>query len=208
MEKQYIYSAPDLILERRNMFYPIDKFPFLEQIRRNVDAIAMEFEAQMKTPLLHNFMHSEEPEIHAHSDYWIKEGGFSSGQIGYDARDGSWGSFPLYKKGFPIKWYDVEKTFPKTFANVMTVPNVNFSAFFKIAPGAGTKEHKHAQQNLIFHLCLFDIEGHSVLTCNGEEKVLSKKGDCAVFDYSKAHSSFNFAKQTRINLIIDFTADL
>lgn len=186
------------------MFYEIENFPFLKNMVNNVDLFAEEFLRQKGQPFISDFLNAPLPELNSHSQYWIKENGIDSSQIGYDARDGSWSSFPLYKKGFPIKWYEVEKAFPLISEGISKVPDLNFSAFFRLAPGSGTKEHRHAAANLIFHLCLSDVDGESVLACDGKEKIISKKGDYALFDYSKPHSSFNSGKTDRINLIVDF----
>lgn len=186
------------------MFYDIKKFPFLKELVDNVDLFADEFSRQKEQAFISDFLNAPLPELNSHSQYWIKENGIDSSQIGYDARDGSWSSFPLYKKGFPIKWYNVEETFPLIHQRIKNVPKLNFSAFFRLAPDSGTKEHQHTASNFIFHLCLFDVDGESVLTCDGKEKVIRKKGDYALFDYAKPHSSFNFGKTDRINLIVDF----
>lgn len=187
------------------MFYDIRLFPFLESIVSNVDAIAHEFELRKNEPFMADFVNAPLPELKSHTEHWIKESGIDAANTGYDARDGSWSSFPLYKKGFPIKWYDAENSFPVAFKHILNVPGVNFSSFFRLAPGSGTKEHAHKLSNLIFHLCLFDVEGDSVLSCDGEDKIIKKKGDYAIFDYSKPHSSFNYGKNDRINFAIDFS---
>lgn len=186
------------------MFYDIKEFPFLEAILRDTDKLAAELEAKMKLPFMENFFATTLPDLNSHTEHWIRENGLEASQSGYDARDGSWASFPLYKKGFPIKWYDVHDSFPETIARIERVPSVNFAAFFKITPGSGTLEHAHNESNLIFHLCLSDVGGESVITCNGEQKIIRQKGDWCIFDYSLPHSSFNSGSKDRINLIIDF----
>jgi hypothetical protein len=187
------------------MFYDVNDFSFLRPFLERSALLSEEFRKQAGTPLLHNFMHATQAEIHSHVDYWIKEGGFAEEQIGYDARDGSWSSFPVYKKGFPIKWYKAEETFPLLSSMLQDVPGLNFSALFRIAPQSGSKEHTHQQKNLIFHLCLCAPEGESVILCDGEKKVLSRRGDHVLFDYSRPHSSFNYGTKDRINLVIDFS---
>lgn len=187
------------------MFYDINNYPFLKPIQDNIDVIVDEFNAQKKKELMQDFLNSTIPEIKSHTQYWIKEGGFDETQIGYDARDGSWASFPLFKKGFPIKWYNVNESFPETIKLIESVPNVNFASFFRLGPNSGAKRHQHLQSNLIFHLCLTDLNNDSELECNGEKKIFRKKGDWCLFNYSLPHSSFNFATENRINLVIDFT---
>lgn len=187
------------------MFYPIDNYSFLKNIRDNVDVIANELTAQLGQDLMADFINSKVPELNSHTHYWIKEGGFDETQIGYDARDGSWASFPLFKKGFPIKWYEVEKIFPETHHLISQVPNANFASFFRLGPNSGAKRHQHLQSNLIFHLCLVDLDKDSELECNGEKVIFRKKGDWCLFNYSMPHSSFNHSTNDRINLVIDFT---
>jgi len=187
------------------MFYnPLD-FPFLARIIDNKQAIINEFTAKIKSDLLHNFLQDEVPILHSHTEYWIKEGGFDSETIGYDSRIGTFGSFPLFKKGFPIKWCDIESEFPVMLSHIKSVPKVNFSALSRLGINSGLDEHVHCNKNLIFHLCLTDVQGISILRCNGKERVLSRPGDYALFDYSLPHSSFNYGKSDRINLAIDFS---
>jgi aspartyl/asparaginyl beta-hydroxylase (cupin superfamily) len=186
------------------MFYDIKDFPFLENIVANTDLLALELESKMNLPFMANFFATTLPDLNSHTEHWIRENGLEAEQAGYDARNGSWASFPLYKKGFPIKWYDVNTEFPETISLINSIPKVNFAAFFKITPGSGTQEHVHLESNLIFHLCLSDVGGESVITCNGKNKIIKQKGDFCLFDYSLPHSSFNYGKKDRINLIIDF----
>lgn len=187
------------------MFQSIDAFPELLKIKSSFETITKEFELQRDRELMKEFILSALPDIHSHTQYWIKEGGFDETQIGYDARDGSWASFPLFKKGFPIKWYDPESTFPETLKMIQSVPGVNFAAFFRLGPGSGAKRHTHIQSNLIFHLCLTDLDADSELECDGKKTFFRKKGDHCLFNYSLPHSSFNPSHQNRINLVIDFT---
>jgi hypothetical protein len=187
------------------MFYKIEDFSFLIEICKQLKSIQAEFEAQRHNPILRDFYFDKNPVIHSHTEYWIKEGGFDADTVGYDSRIGTFGSLPLYKTGFPIKWFDVHSLFPSIIQHIIDVPNVNFAAFSRLGPNSGLDEHVHAQSNLIFHLCLTDTEGHSVLRCNGEERILSKPGDYALFDYSLPHSSFNYGKADRVNLAIDFS---
>jgi hypothetical protein len=187
------------------MFYPIEKYPILKSIQEKNALIVSEFNSQKEKEFMKNFMTAKLPDLNSHTEYWIKEGGFDETQIGYDARDGSWASFPLFKKGFPIKWYDVEECFPETINLIRAVPGVNFASFFRLGPNSGAKRHSHLPSNLIFHLCLVDLDKDSELECNNVKTVFRKKGDHCLFNYSLPHSSFNFSNENRINLVIDFT---
>jgi hypothetical protein len=192
------------------MFYDINQFPFLIELKNNVDVIINEFNQQYKsTTLLSEFANypMEKPlnERTKQIENWVLENGFHPEQTGYDARNGEWTAFPLLKKNEVIDWYEAPKSFPKTFNLIKDIPNLNLAAFFRLASDAGTKEHKHTQKNLIFHLCLTDLDGESKMNCNGQTFILKKKGDFCLFDYSQPHSSFNYAVNERINLAIDFT---
>lgn len=192
------------------MFYDIKQFSFLETIRDNFEIVLNEFKKNYKvTPLMDHFaFHPQELPLHNKTkeiENWVYENGFHPEQTGYDARNGEWTAFPLFKKDEPINWYDVKKSFPETFQLVKDIPNLNLAAFFRLAPGSGTKNHHHTQRNLIFHLCMTDLDGESIMNCNGDSRKLNKKGDWCLFDYSKEHSSFNFSDKERINLAIDFT---
>lgn len=187
------------------MFNDIQSYPFLKVIHSKTEIIVKEFNSQKGKEFMKNFMTAALPEINSHTDYWIKEGGFDETQIGYDARDGSWASFPLFKNGFPIKWYDVDECFPETIKLIRAVPGVNFASFFRLGPNSGAKRHSHLQSNLIFHLCLVDLDNDSELECNDVKTTFRKQGDHCLFNYSLPHSSFNYASIDRINLVIDFT---
>lgn len=189
------------------MFYDISEFPFLEKILKNADAIANEFGQKKDDPLLQNLMHDTTPIHNRHIEYWAKDGGFHVDQIGYDVGYGNAMPFVLFKKGFPIKQYDPHQMLPYTMEQILTVPGINFSAFFRLPPAGGTNEHVHIPKNLIFHLCLFDMVGESVMRCDGQEKIMKARGDYAIFDYTKPHSSFNYGQTSRLNLVIDFTPE-
>lgn len=192
------------------MFLDIKDFPALKYLVDHVDDYALEFENNYKNNnLLHEFLTSKPREfIPNHIKYWTRENGIYPDQIGYEDEDVALIAFPLYKTGFPINWYDPIKAFPKLYEDILKVNGINFSAFFRLSPGLEVLEHAHNQANYIFHLCLFDIDGESKLICNGHEKILKKKGDYALFDYSLPHSSINRSKTERINLVIDFTPKL
>ncbi len=188
------------------MFYDPSKLDFLRLLTENVDVISEEFIwAKDKIAELKKFMNDENPELFSHVDHWTIETGIHSDILGYDSRNGAWGAFPLFKVGFPIKWYDVEDYFPKTLALIENVPDVFFSSLVRLGPQSGTKKHRHSIPHLVFHLSLLDHDnGGSYITC-GEEKIdFSKKGDFCLFDYRVEHSSFNHSDVDRVNLVVDF----
>jgi hypothetical protein len=187
------------------MFYSINQFPFLESIRSRVDEIAVEFnEAKKELPQLSEFMLSRKPELYSHTDYWTKETGITEDKIGYDARNGTWGAFPIFKEGFPIKWYSVNDFFPTTIKLIESVPDVYFSSFMRLSPGSKAAPHQHQLSHLIFHLALFDNKIGSSLTCGDSTIHFRNKGDYAIFDYRNIHSSENYGLEERIHLTIDF----
>lgn len=187
------------------MFYSIDNFPFLKPFIDQADLISTEFStARKNVQALNAFMLDELPELYSHTDYWSKETGIDGDTLGYDARNGTWGAFPIYKKGFPIKWYDVNKELPIISSLLKDVPELSFSSFMRLGPNSGTAPHAHKLSHLIFHLALFDNPDTSFLKCNEEEITFSKKGQYAIFDYSNMHSSFNSGKIDRVHLTIDF----
>ena len=100
------------------------------------------------------------------------------------------------------------KYFPLTTGLVADVPALNFCSFFRLAPGAEVLEHRHRHRNLIFHLVLDDLDGDDcMITCGGQSRRTSRRGDWVLFDYSQPHSSFNRTTRSRINIILDFTPD-
>ena len=187
------------------MYADYSKYPFLVNLINNVDVIAKEFEdAEQKFKYVSEFKNDKNPTIYNHADYWIKENKFHPDNIGYEARDGVWAAFPVYKIGFPIEWYNVKEQFPNVHLLLKQIPNLYFSCFMRLDSMAKTTAHKHLMKNLIFHLLLHDLDKPCVFNVNGEEKILQKKGDALLFNYSEEHSSINLASYTRINFTIDF----
>jgi hypothetical protein len=189
------------------MFYSINQFPFLISIREKVNEISQEFQNAIdKLPQLKEFMQNKEPELYSHVWYWAKETEILKEYTGYDPRpdNGAWGAFPLFKEGFPIKWYNVYEIFPVTIKLVESVPDVYFSSFMRLSPGASGKPHKHAFSHLIFHLNLFDLDKGSIIECGNQKAFLKKKGDYAIFNYKNTHNSENMSSIDRVHLVIDF----
>lgn len=187
------------------MFYDIKQFPFLQTILDNIDIIIEEFENSTNIELLNDFKHNDYPEINSHILYYAKDQSITLEDLGYDFRNESWGAFPLYKNGYEIKWYNVLEHFPKTLQLISNVPNTYFSAFVKLIKNNGILPHKHNDKNIIFHVCLYDLDGYSELYCGEQKKVLKNKGDWAIFDTSIEHHSFNFSNTNRINFVVDFS---
>lgn len=191
------------------MFYDLSEFPFLKKILENRDIIQKEFELNYAHPILMKHFANAPKEYPFYEEAeainkWVTENNIHPAQKGYDSRIGEWTAFPLYKRNYEIKWYNPKKEFPNTLKLLQDIPKINLAGFFRIKPNSGTKEHAHSQKHFIFHLCLTDLIGESEIICEGERKVLCKKGDWCLFDYSKLHSSFNFSSNDRINFIIDF----
>ncbi len=190
------------------MFYRIEQFPYLQKIREHCSLISREFETAVGAlPELNDFMQKKLPETYSHIDYWIRETGIDEETVGYDSRKGIWGAFPLFKEGFPIKWYDVNVHFPRSISLVSGVDKVYFSSFMRLGPGSGTAAHAHKLSHLIFHLALFDNPGGSELTCGTQTAYFEKQGDYCIFDYSNLHSSQNHGTLDRIHLTVDFRCE-
>lgn len=193
------------------MLYDPNDFSFLKNIISKVDILSNEYlEAYNKIKELKEFFKDGEmPPVYSHFDYWVRESGFDHTQIGYDARGANpVGGFPLYKKGFPIKWMDVPSVFPGTHELLMEVKNIHFAQYAIMAPGSHILPHKHTTQgSFIFHINLFDLSGESVFIAGNERTIIKKKGDCFIFNPIDEHESINSSKSYRINLMIDFRPD-
>ena len=102
------------------MFIELDQFPQLQNMVKHVDILAVEFENQYKkTSLLHEFLTSKPGQfVPTHIEYWTRENGIYPDQIGYTAEDVALVAFPIFKKGFPIKWYDPQTAFPKLYSEM------------------------------------------------------------------------------------------
>lgn len=188
------------------MFYDFENIDYLKRMIENVDLIQNELLKAMKSvPELNDFMNDDMPVIHSHLEHWLRENKLDLETLGYDPRNGSWGAFPIFKKGFPIKWYDSPKEFPEIFKLINGVPNPYFASFMKLRANSITKEHAHNMPgHLIFHINLFDIDNYTVLKCGDETMSFSKKGDSCLFDYNLSHAPSSFSKDNRINFAIDF----
>lgn len=186
-------------------FIDYTKYSFLNDIVNNIDIISEEFnKANTSLKELSLFTNDINPIVHHHVDYWIKDNKFHPEDIGYEARQGVWVAFPLYKMGYPINWYQVKEHFPNIYNLLKNVPNLNFSSFMRLDSQAKTTPHKHQMKNYIFHVLLNDLDKPCIFNVDGTEKTLIHKGDALMFNYSKEHSSYNTASQTRITLTIDF----
>lgn len=187
------------------MFIDYNKIEFLRNIVVNVNDLSGEFiKAQNQLVELKKFVNDSDPIFHHHVDYWIRDNKFHPDDVGYEVREGVWCSFPLYKMGFPINWYDLKTIFPVTYNILSTVPNLNFSSYMRLDPNAKTTSHKHLMKNYIFHVLLFDLDAPCVFYVNGKEKSIQKKGDAVLFDYSLEHSSHNTSTFKRFDFTIDF----
>ena len=110
----------------------LQRYPYLQAFIDNVGLIADEYKAASSNlnELKYFFKNDEMPTVYNHFDYWVKESGFDTGDIGYDARgEKPVGAFPLFKKGFPINWYNVQEHFPLIYKMLMDVPGLHFAQF-------------------------------------------------------------------------------
>lgn len=190
-------------------YYEIEEYPFLKQIIANIDIIGDELKNALKKDKEVQYVvtpKDDDPNyLDGYTNYWVEDNGFTAEQIGYDIREGGYFSMALFKKGYKIKSIDVEKNFPKTIKILQEIPNIYFAAFFKMNAHSVLNSHTHTRRHLIFHLLMNDLEnGVCRMTVNGEEKIISKKGDTVLFDYSLEHGTTNESDSDRYNLAIDF----
>lgn len=188
------------------MFYSVEEYPFLQEIIAKREVINQEFQNAMKDKFLYGVVNATDEEfLHHYTNYWARDNGFSKEQIGYDIREGHYHTLPLFKKDFPVKYFDVVAFFPETSKIIQKIPNLHFSGFFKMFGKSKLGMHTHNRRHLIFHILLNDLEdGDCVITVNGETKALRNKGDHMLFDYSYEHGTENFSSTPRLNFIVDF----
>ncbi len=188
------------------MFLDPLKIPFLDELISNKELLFSEFEnAKKSEQSLSEFLETKDPTFPNHTKYWVLENYLDADQTGYDLRNGLWSAYPLFKKNFPISWYPVEKRFPLLTTLFKKNPAIEFACFMRLESLAETKPHVHSRQHLIFHLLMNDLDNDGcIFTCNGHVKLLRKKGEFLMFDYSLEHSTQNTASVDRINLVIDF----
>lgn len=188
------------------MFYDINKFPALKVIQDNCSVINQELtEAIERDDKVRLIMNPDDIGVEHYTEFWAKENGFHRDQLGYDIRKGEYAAMAIFKKGFPIKHFNVEELFPRTTELLKTVENLEYSAIFKMYPKTKVDSHTHLRSHLIFHLLLNDLEnGDYYLRCKDESKRIKSKGDYMIFDYSNEHESENSSDSDRYHLIIDF----
>lgn len=190
------------------MFHNQNNFPFLATFKENAHLIAEEYtKAYQAIPELNSFFDGVNmPPVYSHFDYWVKESGFDIGQIGYDSRgDKPVGGFPLFKKGFPVKWMDVPAHFPFTMKLLAGVEKLHFAQFAIASPGSAILPHKHKTQSLIFHVNLFDLKGGDALfKVEDETFTFSKQGEAFLFDPALNHASENNSDSFRVTLMFEF----
>lgn len=188
------------------MFYNINDFPYLLNIKNDLDSILKDVNnAYLTNDYFKNFIDGKELFYSSHIEWYARDQGIHSEQLGIDiTQNGAWSGFPLYKKNFPIKWYNPQEYFPAIIKHLTKVPNVYFSAIVKLQSKSNLLEHKHTNSHIAFHLCLYDLDDDSVITCNHKNTILRNKGDYAIFDTGLPHASYNNASIQRINLAIGF----
>ena len=185
-------------------FYNIDDFGYLKYFKDHFSQIQEEYQnAQNLIPEFHAFINNENCEFPSHTLYWLEENGIYD-----DPRNGIWEAFPVYKNGFPVKWYDAPSTFKTLFKGFDNIPGFKSCFFFKLGPDSETFEHSHIDNNLIMHISMQDTNGPCILNCEGEDRSLAKVGDSLLFNNSKKHYTYNKGTADRISLIIDIASPL
>lgn len=188
------------------MFNDPKDIDFLNELVNNQERVFSEFElAKISEHNFAHFLNSSKPEFTNHTKFWLKENTLDAEQTGYDLRTGIWGAFPLYKKNFPITWFDVKNAFPYLTDFCEKHSEIEFACFMRLEAGNRVQMHSHSRQHLIFHLLMNELDNKGCeFTCGNEAKTLLHKGDTLLFDYSLPHSSYNSSSLDRINLVIDF----
>ena len=141
------------------MFIDYSRFDFLNSVVDNIDVISGEFKAVSKTDFFKTFLYHEKPPIYNHVEYWTRDNKLHPDDLGYDIPNGIWASFPLYKIGFPINWYNVKAHFPETLKLLKHTPGLNYVSFMRLDAGAIATAHKHLMKDYIFHVLMHDIDG-------------------------------------------------
>lgn len=188
------------------MFSNPSDIHFLNILTDDKELVFNEFlNARAIEPSFDFFLKTNSPDFPNHTKFWLTENTIDAEQTGYDLRTGIWGAFPLYKKGFPVKWFDVKKAFPYLSHFFENTNEIEFACFMRLGAGEKIEKHAHSRQHLIFHMLMNELDNKGCeFTCGEEKKTLLHKGDVLMFDYSLQHASFNASSFDRINLVIDF----
>jgi hypothetical protein len=189
------------------MLKDVKEFPFLQTIIENHLIIQKEFlEAKKCIPEIQKIYEcgDEMPVTGEDFNRWARRGGFDKKRIGYAAR----GSKPV--TGIPILTKKEGKLFPdffsKTYVILNDVPSVETVLFGIMGPNSHILPHRHCESKglMIFHLCLFDLDGHAIIRVNDDILKYDKEKDHFLFYPFDEHEAYNHSNTYRVNLLVEF----
>jgi aspartyl/asparaginyl beta-hydroxylase (cupin superfamily) len=187
------------------MFIDVSRYSFLREISENVSLISDELRRAVSSQPHVRDIIKVEMAMDFPSNQWTWDNGINSAAFGYDLRDGGYSMLAVYKKEHVITAMDTHAVFRETLKLLAGVKGLHYAAFSALSPGAHLGLHTHSRSHFIYHILLNDlIEGECKMICDGHAKILKKTGDTALFDYSLPHETYNYASNTRMNLMIDF----
>ena len=185
------------------MFIDYTAYSSLERIVNNMSTVRFELSQALRNQSDARSVLKEEMEMDFPSREWAWDNQVNSENLGYDVRDGSYSMLTIFKKHHDVS--DISSHFGKTLSLINGVGGVRYAAISALGPKAHIEEHSHNRRHLVFHMLLSDLEGDVCkIICDGNAKELASPGDSALFDYSFPHEIFNYSRNDRINLMIDF----
>jgi aspartyl/asparaginyl beta-hydroxylase len=187
------------------MFIPTSDYPFLKKIQSHHKSIGDELQrAYSESSYVRNILNAGMG-IDDHLKNWVLENGLHDTQTGYNVREGDHSALVIYKKNEAISEMDMKTLFPFISSLLEEIPGLIFSAISVLGPNSTLKDHAHTRKHYVYHLLLEKlIGGCCEIRCDNEKKELRNAGDEAMFDYSLKHGVTNYARNNRINLMIDF----
>jgi hypothetical protein len=189
------------------MFKDVKEFPFLQAIIENHVIIQKEFlEAKEQISEIKYIFECENemPESVLAFKEWVLKSGFTTDDVGYDAR----GDKPV--GGIPIITLNGKRVFDSNFTQtyriVENIPNLKIAMFSIMSPQAHILPHRHFESKglMIFHMNLFDLDGYATFRVNDDVLEYSKEKDSFLFYPLDEHESINYSNSYRVTLIAEF----
>lgn len=171
-------------------FFPLDKFPWTQELEKNWQEIRQELETVLQQPEALPEFKSISPE---------------QARISQGA---PWSTFILYAYGNRID-ENCSKC-PKTDALVKQIPDMKTAMFSVFNPTTHLTPHRGPLKGLMrYHLALKVPLNHQLCGLRvGEETRHWEEGKSLIFDDTFEHEAWNQSEDIRVILFVDFLRDL
>ena len=192
---KYSYLGLEWYIRRASLvgdspFYEKEKFPWVEKLEANWEAIRTELEEVLKDrENIPNFLE------------------VSPGQGRIDNEPGKWKTFFLYGYGYPVK--DNIARCPETTKLLQQIPDMKTAFFSILAPGKHIPPHRGPYTGVLrYHLGLIVPDPEKIKIRVHDQIRHWQEGDSLIFDDTYEHEVWNNSDSTRVILFVDFVRPL